>query len=62
MKTALASLFALATLASVSSASACEWMEMAYTPIPAVETAATPTVKQMVMNYLQELSDEKRIA
>jgi len=61
MKAALASAFVLATLASVSSSSACEWMKMAYTPVPKVETVATPEIKQQAVAYLRELAEEKRI-
>jgi hypothetical protein len=64
MKLVAASAFLLATLLSVGGASACdEWFQaMAALQAEQAQKLAATEVKQMVANYLDELTEEHRIA
>ncbi|CAN5142512.1 hypothetical protein BH10PSE9_BH10PSE9_21810 [soil metagenome] len=64
MKLLTASAFAVVMTASVGGAFACEdYEQMAMeTYMPPVAQTVAPDVRQMVMNYLEEIAAEQRIA
>lgn len=64
MKLLTVSAFAVAMTASVGGAFACDdYYQLAMeTYVPPMAQTVAPDVKQMAMNYLEELSAEKRIA
>jgi hypothetical protein len=64
MKLLTASAFAVVMTASVGGAFACEdYEQMAMeTYVPPVAQTVAPDVRQMAMNYLEEISAEHRIA
>ena len=63
MKLLTASAFAVVMTASVGGAFACEdYEQMAMeTYMPPVAQTVAPDVRQMAMNYLEEIAAEKRI-
>jgi hypothetical protein len=63
MKFLTASAFAVVMTASVGGAFACEYYQMAMeSTLPPVAQTTAPDIRQMALNYLEEISAEKRIA